>query len=110
MKIIKIICFFLLFVSVSIQAQTKKWTLEECVAYALENNISIQQSELDLKVSDVLKMEALGRFLPYISGTATYGINTGSNINPATNQFENQSFRSASANINTGILLFIADS
>jgi outer membrane protein len=106
MKIIKIICFFLLFVSVSIQAQTKKWTLEECVAYALENNISIQQSELDLKVSDVLKMEALGRFLPDISGTATYGINTGANINPATNQFENQSFRSASANINTGILLF----
>lgn len=106
MKIIKIICFFLLFVSVSIHAQTKKWTLEECVAYALENNISIQQSELDLKVSDVLKMEALGRFLPDISGTANYGINTGANINPATNQFENQSFRSASANINTGILLF----
>jgi outer membrane protein len=106
MKIIKIICFFLLFVCVSIHAQTKKWTLEECVAYALENNISIQQSELDLKVSDVLKMEALGRFLPDISGTANYGINTGANINPATNQFENQSFRSASANINTGILLF----
>ncbi|MEK8178713.1 TolC family protein [Flavobacterium buctense] len=106
MKIIKIICLFLLFGSISVQAQTKKWTLEECVAYALENNISIQQSELDLKVSDVLKMEALGRFLPDISGTANYGINTGANINPATNQFENQSFRSASANINTGILLF----
>ena len=106
MKIIKIICFFLLFVSISIHAQAKKWTLEECVAYALDNNISIQQSELDLKVSDVLKMEALGRFLPDISGTANYGINTGANINPATNQFENQSFRSASANINTGILLF----
>lgn len=88
------------------RAQQKKWTLEECVAYALENNISIQQSELDLKVSDVLKMEALGKFLPDISGTANYGINTGANINPATNQFENQSFRSASANINTGILLF----
>ncbi|MFN3969215.1 TolC family protein [Flavobacterium sp.] len=106
MKIIKIACLFLLFVSISVRAQQKKWTLEECVAYALENNISIQQSELDLKVSDVLKMEALGRFLPDISGTANYGINTGANINPATNQFENQSFRSASANINTGILLF----
>jgi outer membrane protein len=106
MKIIKIICFFLLFVSISIHAQAKKWTLEECVAYALDNNISIQQSELDLKVSDVLKMEALGRFLPDISGTANFGINTGANINPATNQFENQSFRSASANINTGVLLF----
>jgi outer membrane protein len=44
------------------RAQQKKWTLEECVAYALENNISIQQSELDLKVSDVLKMEAWDKY------------------------------------------------
>ena len=29
-------------------AQTKKWTIQECVEYALKNNISIQQSELDL--------------------------------------------------------------
>jgi outer membrane protein len=96
----------LLLVSISINAQQKKWTLEECIAYALENNISIQQSELDLKVSDVEKLEAIGNFLPSISGSANYGINTGANINPTTNQFENQSFRSASANINTGIAIF----
>ena len=108
MKIIinKIIITFLLLASISSNAQTKKWTLEECITYALENNISIQQSELDLKVSDIEKMEAIGNFLPNITGSANYGINTGANINPATNQFENQSFRSASANINTGINLF----
>ena len=87
-------------------AQTKKWTLEECVLYAVENNISIQQSELDLKVSDVEKLEAIGNFLPSFSGSANYGINTGANINPATNQFENESFRSASANLNMGVNLF----
>lgn len=104
--IIKITFFFLLFATISIHAQQKKWTLEECIAYALENNISIQQSELDLKISDIEKLEAIGNFLPNISGTANYGINTGANINPTTNQFENQSFRSASANINTGIAIF----
>lgn len=87
-------------------AQTKKWTLEECVLYAVENNISIQQSELDLKVSDVEKLEAIGNFLPGFSGSANYGINTGANINPATNQFENETFRSASANLNMGVNLF----
>jgi outer membrane protein len=108
MKIIpsKIIFITLLLVSVFSNAQQKKWTLEECIAYALENNISIQQSELDLKVSDVEKLEALGNFLPNVSGSANYGVNTGANINPATNQFENQTFRSASANINTGVTLF----
>jgi outer membrane protein len=106
MKLItKITLFLLFFISVSSFSQ-KKWTLEECVIYALENNISVQQSELDLKVSDVEKMEAIGRFLPSVSASANYGINTGANINPTTNQFENKSFRSASANVNTGINLF----
>ncbi len=87
-------------------AQAKKWTLEECIFYAVENNISVQQSELDLKVSDVEKLEAIGNFLPSLSGSANYGVNTGANINPATNQFENESFRSASANVNMGVNLF----
>lgn len=97
--------FILLYGFTSI-AQVKKWTLQECVEYALKNNISIKQSELDLKISDVEKLEALGNFLPNVSGSASYGINTGANINPATNQFENESFRSASANINTSVNLF----
>jgi len=47
--------FFLLLLltGFATQAQTKKWTIQECVDYALKNNISIKQSELDLKISDV---------------------------------------------------------
>lgn len=97
---------FILSLGFSANAQVKNWTLQECVDYALKNNISIKQSELDLKISDVEKLEALGNFLPNVSGSANYGINTGANINPTTNQFENESFRSASANVNTSINLF----
>jgi outer membrane protein len=39
-KIILAIVFFLGLLS---QAQSKKWTLEECVDYAIKNNISIKQ-------------------------------------------------------------------
>jgi len=102
----RIALFLILSLSFSAHAQIKNWTLEECVEYALKNNISIKQSELDLKISDVEKLEALGNFLPNVSGSANYGINTGANINPVTNQFENESFRSASANVNTSINLF----
>jgi outer membrane protein len=102
----KIALLFILSLGVSAHAQVKNWTLEECVEYALKNNISIKQSELDLKISDIEKLEALGNFLPNVSGSANYGINTGANINPTTNQFENKSFRSASANVNTNINLF----
>ncbi|HOD11273.1 MAG TPA: TolC family protein, partial [Flavobacterium sp.] len=100
--------FFLLLLltGFATQAQTKKWTIQECVDYALKNNISIKQSELDLKISDTEKLEAIGNFLPSVSGSASYGVNTGANINPATNQFENESFRSASASVNSGVNLF----
>ncbi len=102
----KFVFLFVFFLSLAVSAQAKKWTLEECVRYALDNNISIKQSELDLKVSDVEKLEAIGNFLPSLSGSASYSINTGANINPATNQFNNETFKSFSANANGGINLF----
>ncbi len=102
----KIALLFILSLGFSASAQVKSWTLQECVDYALKNNISIKQSELDLKISDIEKLEALGNFLPTVGASANYGINTGANINPTTNQFENKSFRSASANVNTSVNLF----
>ena len=56
----KKIMLLLLFVGFQLTAQNKKWTLEECVDYAIKNNISIKQSELDLKTSSVENMEAIG--------------------------------------------------
>ena len=96
----------LLFLGHASNAQIKKWTIQECVDYALKNNISIKQSELDLKISDIEKLEAIGNFTPSVTASANYGINTGANINTATNQFENETFKSASANLNSGVNLF----
>lgn len=89
-----------------LSAQEKKWTLEECVDYAVKNNISIKQSELDLKTSSIDKLEAIGGFLPTLSGNANYSVNTGASINPVTNQFQNQTFKSFSASANSSIVLF----
>lgn len=104
--ITKKIVFFLLLIGFQLSAQNKKWTLEECVDYAIKNNISIKQSELDLKTSDVEKLEAIGGFLPTLNGNANYSVNTGASINPVTNQFQNQTFKSFSASANSNIILF----
>ena len=104
--ITKKIVFFLLLIGFQLSAQSKKWTLEECVDYAIKNNISIKQSELDLKTSDVDKLEAIGGFLPTLNGNANYSVNTGASINPVTNQFQNQTFKSFSASANSNIMLF----
>ncbi|WP_053992965.1 TolC family protein [Mangrovimonas sp. TPBH4] len=97
---------FIALISILAQAQGKKWTLEECVEYALEHNISIKQSELDLEVADINKSQAVSDFFPNLSASASYNINTGANINPATNQFENETFKSASGGVSSGVNIF----
>ena len=104
--ITKKIVLFLLLIGFQLSAQTKKWTLEECVDYAIKNNISVKQSELDLKTSDIEKLEAVGGFLPTLNANANYSINTGASINPVTNQFQNETFKSFSASANSNIMLF----
>jgi outer membrane protein len=80
--------------------------LEECVDYAIKNNISIKQSALDVNISSIEKLEALGGFLPTFNANANYSVNTGASINPVTNQFQNQTFESFSAGASSNIVLF----
>ena len=101
----KIIIIFSI-VGLSIQGNAqKKWTLRECVEYALQNNISVLQSELDVSDAKIDKSDALMNFLPSLNASGNYGVNTGANINPATNQFENSTFRSANGSISSGVNL-----
>ncbi len=102
----KAFLIFLIFGALTLQAQEKKWTLIECVEYALENNISIEQSELDLELADIAKSQAVANFFPNLNANSSFNINTGANINPATNQFENEVFRSASGGVSSGVNIF----
>lgn len=98
--------FFFLALTLSISAQTKQWTLQECVSHALENNISVKQSALDLALTETEKLEAIGNFLPSLNANASASKNTGLSLNPTNNQLENTTFGSASAAINVGLTLF----
>jgi outer membrane protein len=102
----KSIIIIILLIGVFAQSQNKKWTLNECVAYALENNISIKQSELNLEATDAERLAALGNFLPTFNAGASLAENTGLSFNPTTNQPETVTFLSASGNINVGYTLF----
>lgn len=55
----------------------KKWTLQECVAYALENNITIKKAENTLLINDQDIVASKGSFLPTVSGSASHGLSLG---------------------------------
>lgn len=100
--------FLIVFVLVAIaaQAQQKKWTLKECVAHALENNISVKQSQLDLELADIEELQATGNFLPTVSMNAGVSENTGLGFNPLTNNAQTTTFLSANGGVNVGYTLF----
>ncbi|MCW9038377.1 MULTISPECIES: TolC family protein [Altibacter] len=98
--------FFFLCLGVSNFAQEKNWTLKECVTHALENNISVKQSLLDVALTDVEKQDAIGNFLPSINANGSVSKNTGLSLNPTNNELESTTFLSASGSINAGYTLF----
>lgn len=100
-----IIVSFLLF-GIAVQAQQKMWTLRECVDYALDNNISIQQSELNLQLSEVDLLTAKGNFVPSINASSNLSESTGLSFNPVTNNAQTTTFLSATGRINVGYTLF----
>ncbi|MEL7267947.1 MAG: TolC family protein [Bacteroidota bacterium] len=77
------LCLFTIYGS---HAQLKKWTLQECVEYAVENNLSIAQFELDLENAKVDEKDAFGALLPDLNGDGRITENRGLSFNPTSQE------------------------
>ena len=101
----KLIFLLFTFTCVFSYAQNKKWTLKECVDYALENNISVKQNKLDLENSELAKKDAFGNFLPSLNASGSHSWNIGLNQNITTGLLENLTtqFSSFGASANVDI-------
>jgi outer membrane protein len=87
-------------------SQQKEWTLQECIEYALENNISVKQSQLDVELADIQITDAFGNFLPSVNGSASNSWNTGLTQNVTTGILQTQTTRNFSAGVTAGLTLF----
>lgn len=89
-----------------LNAQEKRWTLQECVTYAVENNLTIEQFELDLQNTTLEKRDALGNLLPNLNGQISTSGNTGLILDPTTNNLVTGTIFSASGNMTSTLTLF----
>jgi outer membrane protein len=96
----------LLFAVCISSAQMRKWTLEECVTYAVENNLTIKQFELDLENARLDESDAIGALIPDLNGSTTISSNTGLSFNPATNEPTTNTILNVSANLTSNLVLF----
>ena len=69
-----ILCLSMMTISLSVFAQ-KQWTLKDCIDFAIENNIQIQQNKLSIEEGDLRLNTSKNSRLPYIGadlGGSTY--------------------------------------
>lgn len=101
-----VLLFSVLFTVASF-AQQKKWTLQESVAYALENNISVKQTENTLLLNEQDIVAAKGQFLPSVNGSLGERMSIGSGFDPVTNQrINNQTTHSFNYNFSVNQNVF----
>lgn len=99
--------FILLLFGLNLNAQEQQgWTLQECIEHAMEHNISIKQSELDMEMAEIDKNMAIGNYLPGLNGFATNSWNTGLTQNVTTGVLQNQTTRNFSAGVTLDLTLF----
>lgn len=84
----------------------EKWSLEKCVNHALENNITIKQSQLQGQVLENNLVQSKYSRIPTLNGSASHNYNIGRTIDPFTNTFENQSVQSNVFSLSSGVLLY----
>ena len=90
----------------SLSAQ-KAWTLEDCIQYAMENNIQIKQAVLTTEYNEnLLKQSKLGQ-IPSLNGNANYNYSWGRALDQTTYQFtDNQQIHSISMGLSSRANLF----
>ena len=99
--------YLIILVSFSkLSAQTKKWTLRDCVQYAIENNIAVKQSEMDVKTAKVNLRGAKGNFLPNLNVNMRHSWNIGLNTNPVTNTNVTATTQTSIFGLSAGITLY----
>ena len=92
--------------ALGVHAQTKKWTLAECVEYAIQNNITVEQFELDLENARIDKSDALGNFLPTLSGSVTVSERSGLVVDPQTNIITSATILNVSPSLTSNMTVF----
>lgn len=87
------------------QSQTV-WSLQDCTAHALENNLDVRQQRLQAERADHDVMQSYANILPSLNAGSTFGYNYGRTIDQVTNEFFTERIASQRLSTSGSIHLF----
>jgi outer membrane protein len=103
------ICIAILILSscfAEISAQQKKWTLEDCINYAIANNTGLQRQRLQTETSEINLLKSKMDVLPSLNLGSDARVGFGRSIDPVTNLITSKQNLSNSYSLNSSIQLF----
>lgn len=86
--------------------KSKIWSLEDCITYALENNITVKDAALNTTIAEVDYSAAKSSRLPNLNGTASQIFSNGNSIDPITSNFVSDQINSTNVCLNSTMTLF----
>lgn len=104
--------FFLLSVFIFVsnfsiaQDNSDVWTLQRCVQYALDHNLTIQQNVLNERLAKLTLQQSQLAQLPNANVNGSYGRSNGRSIDPTSNSFVDASYNFVSLSGSANVLLF----
>ncbi len=84
----------------------KSYTLDECIAIALENNLDLKSADLRANSAKVNHQQSKANMLPSINGNFNLGVNDGRSIDPFTNDFINQELTFSNMGLSLDMTIF----
>jgi len=87
-------------------AAQDKWDLRRCVEYAIANNISVKQTDVQARLNELVYQQSRDGRWPTLNFSTSLGEQFGRSIDPTTNQFTQNNITFSNMNIQTGVSLF----
>ena len=82
------------------------WNLRRCVDYAMKNNISVKQAEVQARITALQHQANKLAIYPTANFNSGLGLQFGRSVDPTTNQFTTTQLLFNTFNFNTGITVF----
>ncbi len=95
----------LIFLSVILYAQNN-WTLEQCIQYAMDNNLQIKQQELYSMMNQNNMKSSVAGIFPSLNAGGNQNFTFGRSVDPFTNEFATQNVASSSVSLASSATLF----
>jgi len=106
LSLILLFSFILSVQSQETNPDIKRWTLRECVDYAIENNISVKQSENNIALAEVDKRAAIGNFIPNLNFNSSAAWNSGLTTDATTGVLINQTTQTTNGGFSSGVAIY----